>query len=59
MADVFNWFLWVIIYFVVLVLLPHIAGRNTIEASMEKAQLAADNILAVLNNQPVPCEVKL
>ncbi|VVC44375.1 D-isomer specific 2-hydroxyacid dehydrogenase, catalytic domain,D-isomer specific 2-hydroxyacid [Cinara cedri] len=41
------------------VLLPHIAGRNTFEASMRKAQLAADNILAVLNNQPVPCEVKL
>lgn len=48
-----------LLFIFVLVLLPHIAGRNTIEASMEKAQLAADNILAVLNNQPVPCEVKL
>jgi lactate dehydrogenase-like 2-hydroxyacid dehydrogenase len=42
-----------------LVLLPHIAGRNTVEASVEKAQLAADNILAVANNQPVPCQVEL
>uniref|UniRef100_A0A2S2QHN4 Glyoxylate reductase/hydroxypyruvate reductase n=1 Tax=Sipha flava TaxID=143950 RepID=A0A2S2QHN4_9HEMI len=41
------------------VLLPHIAGRNTVEASVEKAQLAADNILAVANNQPVPCQVEL
>jgi len=39
--------------------LPHIGGRNTIEAAMEKAQLAADNILAVINNQPMPCEVIL
>lgn len=41
------------------VILPHIAGRNTIEAAMEKAQLAIDNIFAVFNNQPMPCQVKL
>ncbi|XP_050055556.1 glyoxylate reductase/hydroxypyruvate reductase-like isoform X1 [Aphis gossypii] len=41
------------------VLLPHIAGGNTIEAPMEKSQLAIDNIFAVFNNQPIPCEVKL
>ncbi|KAL5242527.1 hypothetical protein ACI65C_009937 [Semiaphis heraclei] len=41
------------------VILPHIAGRNTIEAAMEKAQLTIDNIFAVFKNQPMPCEVKL
>lgn len=41
------------------VLLPHIAGENTIEATMERAQLAIDNIFAVFNKQPIPCEVKL
>jgi len=45
--------------FYFLVILPHIAGRNTIEAAMEKAQLAIDNIFAVFNNQPMPCQVKL
>ncbi|CAI6350270.1 unnamed protein product [Macrosiphum euphorbiae] len=41
------------------VILPHIAGRNTIEAAMEKAQLTIDNIFAVFNNQPMPGQVKL
>jgi len=45
--------------FIFLVILPHIAGRNTIEAAMEKAQLTIDNIFAVFNNQPMPCQVKL
>lgn len=43
----------------VLVLLPHIAGRNTVEAFLEKTQVAANNILAVLNNEPMPCKVNL
>jgi len=45
--------------FYFLVILPHIAGRNTIEAAMEKAQLTINNIFAVFNNQPMPCQVKL
>lgn len=43
----------------ILVLLPHIAGRNSLGSDIEKSKLAVDNLLAVYNNQPMPCEVKL
>lgn len=43
----------------VLVLLPHIGGRNTVEALLEKTQVAANNILAVLNDKPMPYQVNL
>ncbi|XP_050549071.1 glyoxylate reductase/hydroxypyruvate reductase-like isoform X2 [Daktulosphaira vitifoliae] len=39
------------------VLLPHIAGQNVHGNSLRKSLLAANNVISVLENRAMPCEV--